>query len=224
MPEASTVIDCAKLSFCKLGLVDMSKNKIKHAKTFAELQMPRHTAVMNEIENERQTDRGVAIVGAAYVDLVLRQNITEKFVVQDEGLMNLLFENRGPLQDFGSRIEVAYALGVCGRAAYEDLKRIKNIRNAFAHSAEALDFLHPDIERLCSQLWYPKRISVTNRPNPEKPREQYVRAISLLTDLLHSDSLRRQRGMRGESLIMASGLSSLLSDTVPKPRHKNRPS
>jgi len=74
--------------------------KIKHAKKFRDLPAPRHAAVMAEIENERQTDRGVAIIGAAYVDLVLRDVIAARLIRDDE-LMGLLFENRGPLQDFG---------------------------------------------------------------------------------------------------------------------------
>jgi hypothetical protein len=125
---------------------------IKHTKKFEGLPTPRHTAVIMEIESEKQTDRGVAIIGAAYVDLVLRDAITAK-LVPDDKLMQVLFENRGPLQDFGARIQVTYALRACGRAAYDDLKIIKDIRNAFAHSAEAIDFNRQDIARLCANLW-----------------------------------------------------------------------
>jgi hypothetical protein len=102
---------------------------------------------------------------------------------------------------------VAYALGVCGRAAYDDLRAIKNIRNAFAHSAEAMDFRHQDIAALCNTLWYPRRISLQNRSDPKTPRERYIRTIALLTDLLHDDLLRRERGMPGEPLIMLHGPS-----------------
>lgn len=164
--------------------------KIKHAKKFDDLPTPRHTAVMDEIEIEKQTDRGVAIIGAAYVDLVLRDAIATR-LLPDASLMAELFENRGPLQEFGSRIQVAFALSVCGPAAYHDLRTIKDIRNAFAHSAEAMDFHHQDVARLCGTLWYPKTISVPNRPNPHTPRQQYIRAIELLTDLFLHDLMRR---------------------------------
>jgi hypothetical protein len=168
--------------------------KIKQARKFEELPPPRHTAVMNDIENETQTDRAVAIIGAAYVDLVLRTAITAK-LLPDDKLMEELFENRGPLQEFGSRIQVAFAFRVCGAAAHHDLRTIKDIRNAFAHSAEAMDFDHQDITRLCETLWYPKRISYRNDPNPRTPRQQYIRAIALLTDLF----------LHAEPLIMAEG-------------------
>jgi hypothetical protein len=178
--------------------------KIKHAKKFDDLPTPRHTAVMDEIENEKQTDRAVAIIGAAYVDLVLRDAITAK-MLPDVDLLTELFENRGPLQDFGARIQVALAFGVCGPAAHHDLRTIKDIRNAFAHSAEAMDFHHEDVARLCATLWYPKKIEFSNRPNPGTPRQQYTRAIALLTDLFLRDLMLQQRGMRREGLIMAPG-------------------
>jgi hypothetical protein len=50
--------------------------KIKHAREIADLPKPYHTAVMAEVQ--RQTDRGAAIVGAAYVDLVVREALTAK--------------------------------------------------------------------------------------------------------------------------------------------------
>jgi hypothetical protein len=177
---------------------------IKHAKKFDDLPIPRHTAVMDEIENDKQTDRSVAIVGAAYVDLVLRDAIAAR-LLPDANLMAELFENRGALQEFGARIKVAFALRLCGAAAYHDLRTIKDIRNAFAHSAEAMDFCHQDVARLCETLWYPKTIPVSNRPNPHTPRGQYIRAVELLTDLFLHDRMRRQRGMTGEPLIMAAG-------------------
>jgi hypothetical protein len=187
------------------ALVGVLMAKIKHARKFGDLPTPRHTAVMDEIENEKQTDRAVAVIGAAYVDLVLRDAIAAK-LLPDPNLMAELFENRGPLQDFGSRIHVVFALGSCGPAAYHDLRAIKDIRNAFAHSAEAMDFNHKDVARLCGTLWYPQTISVAGRPSPQTPRQQYIRAIELLTDLFLRDLMLRQRGMRGEDLIMAPGL------------------
>lgn len=177
---------------------------IKHAKTFDDLPTPRHTAVMDEIEKEGQTDRAVAIIGAAYMDLVLRQAITAR-LLPDDKLLNDLFENRGPLQEFGSRIQIALALNVCGRAAHHDLRKIKEIRNAFAHSAEAIDFQNQGVALLCQALWYPKRIHYAKHPDPKTPRLQYVRAISLLTELFLEDLRRQQHGITREFLIMAPG-------------------
>jgi len=179
---------------------------VKQPRTFRDLPPERrHNAVVHEIEDEKQTDRAVAIVGAAYVDLVLRDAITTRFVITDTKLMNEIFEDRGPLQDFGARIKAAYALGIYGKAAFSDLGKITQIRNAFAHSADALDFNQQDVTRICQSLWYPQKIQYTGRAAPATPRLIYTRAIALITDLLHSDRLRRKKGMDGEAILMAPG-------------------
>jgi hypothetical protein len=178
--------------------------RIKHARQFADLPTPRHSAVIDEITNEAQSDRAVAIIGAAYFDLVLRDIIAAK-LLPDAELMRTLFEDRGPLQDFGARIHLAYALRLFGRAAYDDLRVIKNIRNAFAHSAEAMDFNQPDVTRSCGSLCYPQMISVRNQPDPHTSRQEYLRAIELLTEIFLEDQMRQDRGMSREPLIMATG-------------------
>jgi hypothetical protein len=179
---------------------------IKHPKKFGDLpDSRRHDAIVQEIENEKQSDRAVAIIGASYVDLVLREAISVRLLPDDE-LMKNLFEDRGPLQDFGSRIQVAFALKVYGRAAYQDLGAIKKIRNGFAHSADAMDFNHQDVALLCRGLWYPQKIQYENRPKPTTSRELYVRAIALVTDLLHENLLRRKHGMPDAAgILMAPG-------------------
>src|SRR5712672_3321818 len=113
--------------------------KVKLARNLRELPVNRrHPAVMADITSSTQTDRGVGIIGAAYVDLVLLEAITSRLARRDAGLIKLLFE--GPLQSFSSRIHLGYALGIYGGGVYADLKKIKDIRNAFAHSAEDIDF------------------------------------------------------------------------------------
>lgn len=40
---------------------------------------------------------------------------------------------------------MGYALGIYGGGVYADLKKIKDIRNAFAHSAEDINFATADV-------------------------------------------------------------------------------
>jgi hypothetical protein len=168
---------------------------LKSPKKIADLPTSRrHIAIVMELDDEKQTDRAVAIVGAAYVDLVLRDAITFR-LLPDEKLLSELFEDRGPLQDFGARITMAFALQIIGPAARTDFKAIKNIRNAFAHSADAISFDREDVAGLCKSLWYPQNIQFHKRPKPTTPRGLYIRAVALLTQLLNEDLGRRQHGM-----------------------------
>jgi hypothetical protein len=173
--------------------------KIKHARKIADLPKPYHTAAMAEVQN--QTDRGAAIVGGAYVDLVVREALTAKMSDVPD-IISTLFENRGALQDFGARIQLALVLGVYGNRAYKDLCIIKDIRNAFAHSAEAMDFTHDDVTKLCDRLWFPQKIRYGERSMPATAKEKYIRAVELLTDGLHDDIRRIKAGQATSSFLM----------------------
>jgi hypothetical protein len=70
----------------------------------------------------------------------VRGGMRPRLARRDANLLKLLFDDRGPLQPFGSRIHLGYALGIYGGGVYADLKTIKDIRNAFAHAAEDIDF------------------------------------------------------------------------------------
>jgi hypothetical protein len=158
-------------------------------KRLPELPKPYHTAVMAEIE--QQTDRGAAIVGGAHVDIVLREAISARVGAPDD-IDKLLLENSGPLQDFGARIQIAFAIGIYGRAAYNDLRIIKDVRNVFAHSADAIDFSHSYVAERCKDFWFARNIPFPGKPTPSTAREVFIRTIKLLTILLH-DNLGRQK-------------------------------
>ncbi len=99
-------------------------------------------------------------------------------------LQDALFENRGPLQDFSARIQVAFALNLIDRGTFVDLNALRDIRNAFAHTPEALDFDRPDVAEKCNALWYPSHLKYKDSPTPTTPREMFVRDIELLADLM----------------------------------------
>jgi DNA-binding MltR family transcriptional regulator len=180
--------------------------KVKHVRTLRVLTRSRGIiAVINELEDPAQTDRAVAIVGAAYVDVVLLEVIGSRLPRRDESVMKELFEDRGQLQPFGSRIQIGYLLNAYGPGVYQDLRAIKEIRNAFAHSAEAMDFTHADVARLANALNLPKKIQYKGHAEPTTPRERYVRAIELLADLLLHDMTLRAAGRRGEQILQMGG-------------------
>ena len=187
--------------------------KIKHAPQIADLPKPYHTAAMAEIE--KQTDQGAAIVGAAYIDLVVREALTARMGDLPD-IVTLLFDNRGPLQDFGARIQLAFAIGIIGHGAYTDLCIIKDVRNAFAHSAEAMDFDHAGVTARCSGLWFAKTILYDKRPKPSTAKERFIRTIELLADGLHENIMRHKAGL-SPSQFLTMGPSS------PKAASKSKP-
>src|SRR5690242_1192735 len=70
-----------------------------------------------------------AIIGAALADAALEQLMMSRFMSKDSHLIGRIFNNRGPLSDFDSKILIAQAFGyITSRIAHE-LQCVKAIRN-----------------------------------------------------------------------------------------------
>lgn len=95
-----------------------------------------------------ESDRGAVIVGAALLenelDLILKQ------IISDHEISNKhtkeMFSLSGPLASFSSKSLICYGFGFISKDIFDDLSRIRRLRNKFAHSSEKVDFLFPGIE------------------------------------------------------------------------------
>ena len=145
-------------------------------------------------EIEKSPDRVAAIVAAAIVEDALRWSLNSFLILQiSEQEERELFENDGILSSFHAKILMGFALGLFGEAARNDLIKIKNIRNAFAHAPRPLSFDTPEIASECEKLRY---IDATTR-NPDRtimcwkplvgktPRERFMATVNIFILDLH---------------------------------------
>lgn len=98
-----------------------------------------------------ETDRGAALMSAAYLDDKVKELI-EKRLVQNKKSLRRAFDFNGPLGTFSSRIEFAYLLGILPKNACRDLHTIRAIRNQFAHHAAPLSYEDENIKPFCEKL------------------------------------------------------------------------
>jgi len=191
--------------------------KIKIPKRHTELPVPTHFVALDTILHE--SDRGAAVVGTAYLDLLLRGAL-EHQMRTDADVLEALFTNNGALQDFSARIKIAYAFKIIGPGAYADLNLLREIRNAFAHSAQGLSFKSPDVAAICNRLWYPLAPMITygKGPRPTEPKDIFVQAVKML-----ADGLYRSMGPHPDSFIQWGPVREVTSPTSPK-KPKLRPS
>jgi len=112
-------------------------------------------------ELAKQTDRGAAIIGAAFVERYLELLLKQRFSVNDE-ITDSLFKGTQPLGTFSAKTALAYAIGVIGPKAFEEITTIRKIRNDFAHSITPtlnsfteLTFKSDSIRDRCANLWTP---------------------------------------------------------------------
>lgn len=142
-------------------------------------------ALVQEIEI--QTDRGAAIIGAAWVEEELKAAI-EAAVETDKKAWDRLFRRGGPLDSFSTKIDLARLLGVISPVVASDLHIIREIRNEFAHSVLDLNSspLSFDIGRIKDKCL---ALNVVKHEEITVPRTAYVRACAVLNSDLFTYKL-----------------------------------
>jgi DNA-binding MltR family transcriptional regulator len=126
-----------------------------------------------------ETDRGCALVAAAYLDEQLA-SLLRGFFIDDTKLAGKLIEGNGPLGSFSARIDLSHSLGLIPKLAVRDLHLIRKIRNDFAHIAAPLTFDDPAIASRCAQL----RHDVFRQQLP--PRHKFIRVATGVAAFIHA--------------------------------------
>lgn len=148
---------------------------------------PALAAQMREVMDFRtslgsETDRGSALMAAAFLDDRLKLLLTAR-LVNDAKVASRAFEFNGPLGTFSSRIDFAYLLGILPNNARRDLHTIRAIRNKFAHVAAAIHFDHPSVKPLCDNLVFH---GVRDETEPgAKFRRSVMGLLTLVLDSTH---------------------------------------
>jgi len=134
-------------------------------------------ALIEEMSGE--SDRAVAIVGAAWVEEALTDSILSFLQPHDESHKRL-FSSNAPLGSFSSKIDLSRVLGILSDIIWADLHRIRKIRNEFAHRIAhktdntRLTFATGHIADKCLAL---RCVAHENHANP---RTAYTRACATL--------------------------------------------
>lgn len=100
---------------------------------------------------ERGSDRAVAVVCLAIVENRLT-DLLKAAMRKDEKTQEELFNPSGPIGSLGTKIKLAYMLGLIHADVYSDLRLVTKIRNEFAHSVRITSFDEPSIKRRISSL------------------------------------------------------------------------
>ena len=112
--------------------------------------------IINVCNNE--PDLPAALVTTSYLDAGLR-TLLAAFFRESSVANRLLDSTRGALGTFASRADLAYALGLIPKPLYQDVMRIAEIRNKFAHTHLEVTFDSDDVRGLCAELHYLETLS-----------------------------------------------------------------
>ena len=123
--------------------------KKRQSRTSEQLILDDFNAAVSEIH--KGSDRVAAIMGGTVVDAALTAAIMSK--LDDPSDAAKLFDDlRGPFSNFYSRILAGKVLGLFDADTADELHRIRQIRNVFAHSMASLDFTSAQIAEKCANL------------------------------------------------------------------------
>ncbi|MGD0041137.1 MAG: hypothetical protein ABSE84_12075 [Isosphaeraceae bacterium] len=104
-------------------------------------------------KHEEKNDRGLVIVGAAFLDTLL-EHILISFLVDDPKEVAELLRYDQPLGTYGNRTRAAYCFGLINKTIRDDLRVVGKIRNRFAHDLYA-SFGDQQIRTWCVALkWH----------------------------------------------------------------------
>jgi mannitol operon repressor len=121
-----------------------------------------------------ETDRGAAILGAAYIEERLYE-MTLKYLRESKVTRD--FVRR---QSLDSITSLAFALGLINKHEYEGINQIRIIRNQFAHSfLENLSFDDSEIALKCENLLYDDHFWVSGN-KVETNREKFICSVFIL--------------------------------------------
>jgi hypothetical protein len=143
---------------------------------------PRIRGLLRLIENRHLgSDYAVAIIGASLVERALEAAIVARFVPLDKDQRSRLFnyERRGPLAELGTRNLFGAALGLYGQKTFQDLEKIRHVRNVFAHSPSLRGFNSEEIAQACTEFnvvnFVFRHVPADGSPK-EPPKTLYVSA------------------------------------------------
>jgi DNA-binding MltR family transcriptional regulator len=106
--------------------------------------MDRETRERQMLEElHAESDRGCILVAASALDIFLEELLMASFVAEPHAVklaISPLFKPMQPLSSFSVKIKLAYSLGLIAKNDFNDLERIREIRNIAAHEHSALTF------------------------------------------------------------------------------------
>jgi DNA-binding MltR family transcriptional regulator len=131
----------------------------------------------------RETDRGVALMAAAYLENSL-EGLLKKLFVNDSFLKNDPFNSyNGFLTTFSSKIDLAFMLGLISNKTKQKLNWIRSIRNDFAHSADFINFDEQSFADRCNNL------NDYEKTEDLSPRDIFIDAVFELSGIIYTTRL-----------------------------------
>lgn len=147
------------------------------------------------------SDLACVLIGTSYLSELLASTLKVGFI-ESSVSEKLLDPQRGALGGFATRADLAYCLGLISKAVYQDIIKVAEIRNMFAHRHLALDFGEISVRKTCDELqsWrfvlLGEKEEVPIEPTPGqirmRARNQFKLSVVFIGMRIHVDALGKE--------------------------------
>jgi len=127
----------------------------------------------------KESDRGCALVAAAYLEDELVELLKRFLIKQPDAASKALFDFNGPLGTFSAKIRMAHALGLISTETQKGLDILRKIRNEFAHLHEPVTFQSDAVKQRTEAM-----LDHIKETWPSI-REQFTHKVLLLSVAIH---------------------------------------
>ena len=156
---------------------------------------------------QKESHRGAVLVGAELINDYLFK-LLKGFMIDDDTADELLDSSpSSPLGSFSARSLSAYCLGLISKDEYQDIKRIRNIRNKFAHELLEATFDNQSINDNCKHLTTPN--IDPNMKNADAPSRFLFAVVSISSKIaLRTLGIHKQRREKAKPFQLAEYIGS----------------
>jgi hypothetical protein len=129
------------------------------------------------IRSYQMSHAAVVVTSAAILDQLLERAIKAKMPTVSGKLAKSIFDDRGPLNTFSAKIDMAHALDITSQAIHIELQKIRKMRNMFSHSDKILSLDVEPMRKLFYELKRPAGITGNYG-------QQFVACVTIISDFL----------------------------------------
>ena len=135
-----------------------------------------------------EKDRAAVILACSFFDDILSR-LLKAYFVDGKISRELIYGGNAPLGTFSSRIKCNYALGLLSKEEYDDLNRLRNLRNKFAHEWNYLDLNNDKMSSICRSM---DHIRLDMPAKDQTPRECFNTVVGALFPSITQRAMRAQ--------------------------------
>jgi DNA-binding MltR family transcriptional regulator len=118
------------------------------------------------------------LIATAFIENMLMSLIASVFPNRDSSSLDNLLKPGSALADLSKSADLAYCLGLINKVMRENIKRVGEIRNLFAHGLElTTDFNDREVKKILDKITLPKVSGGTNQSLQsltKNPRDKFT--------------------------------------------------